>query len=343
MSINRNTSFNWKFNPQKDIEIIREKQPILAPPMRNTSRIANTADVVAFLGAAHNDFKANPIKHWRKQYTTTTPSVMGRPVSVKNNMAIINQPGYTTITQTENEINNGDGNCDDFSKCQSTPVEPDYLVAYRSQGEEDNIFGKGVKVNQRDASGAVQYERCVSVCDPERAARRRTQYPSAINTHVYTNQDELCYNKSKYNQSNSEYLKSRCRTYTQNMANKKSAAKPWEAKEVDCAACPGECGAGTICNSSCKKQIIYKPNNFKFAQQGATDGSSATQRRKYNNIQRFANQFTVLNDNATAAAFAYSSNTNTPFTIKSKTFNAVQCRTNLRNLRRPRHKPPSCP
>ena len=85
MPISRN-SFNWKFNPQKDVEIIREKQPILAPPMRNTSRIANTSDVVAFLGAVHNDFKANPIKHWRKQYSTTTPSVMGRPVTVKNNM-----------------------------------------------------------------------------------------------------------------------------------------------------------------------------------------------------------------------------------------------------------------
>ena len=330
------TSFNWKFNPEKDVKIIREKQPIMAPPMTNTSRITNNNDVVQFLDAAHNDFRANPIKHWRKQYSTTSPTVMGRPVPVKNNMGIINKPGYTTISQNKNNHNS---DCDDHNKCQSDPVEPDYMVAYRSQGSKDNVFGKGVKVLQRDASGAPQYERCVAVCDPERAARRRTQYSSAINTQVYTNDNELCYNKSKYNQSNAEYLRSRCRTYTQNMANKKADDKPWDPKTTDCASCPGECGLGNSCNTSCKKQIIYKPNNYKFTQQGAADGSSGIHRKKYNEIQRFAAQFTKrgfkgLYGNATAAAYAYSSNTNTPFTIKDKTYTAVQCRTNLHNLRR---------
>lgn len=308
----------------------------MAPPLTNTNRIANTQEVSTFLDAAHTEFKANPIKHWRKQYSTTTPSVMGRPIPVKNNMGIINQPGYTTVSQNKNNHN---PDCDDYNKCQSIPVEPDYIVANRSQESKNNIFGQGVKIVQRDTSGAPQYERCVVVCDPERAARRRTQYPSAINTQVYTNDNELCYNKSKYNQSNAEYLKSRCRTYTQNMANKKSSDKPWEAKETDCAACPGECGLGNSCNSSCKKQIIYKPNNYKFAQQGAADGSSGIHRKKYNTIQRFAAQFAKpgypgLYGNATAAAYAYSSNTNTPFTIKDKTYTALQCRTNLHNLRR---------
>ena len=330
------TSFNWKFNPEKDVQIIREKQPIMAPPMTNTSRVANSTEVINFLDAAHNDFSANPIKHWRKQYSTTSPTVMGRPVPVKNNMAIINEPGYTTISQNTN--NNPD--CLNKNNCQSDPVEPDYMVAYRSQDSKDNVFGKGVKVLQRDISGAPQYERCVSVCDPERAARRRTQYPSAINTQVYTNNNELCYNKSKYNQSNAEYLKSRCRTYTQNMANKKAGApRPWDPKTTDCPSCPGECGLGNSCNSSCKKQIIYKPNNYKFTQQGAASSSSGIHRKKYNTIQRFAAQFTKpgfkgLYGDATAAAYAYSSNTNTPFTIKDKTYTAVQCRTDLHNLRR---------
>ena len=340
------TSFNWKFKPQQDVQIIREKQPIMAPPMTNTSRVGNSSEVVDFFSSVHNDFKANPIKHWRKQYSTTTPSVMGRPVPVKNNMGIINEPGYTTISQAANP---DVADCTDFNKCQSSPVEPDYMVAYRSKDDKDNVFGKGVKVSQRDASGAVQYQRCVSVCDPERAARRRTQYSSAVNTQVYTNENELCYNKSKYNQSNAEYLKSRCRTYTQNMSNKKSGApKPWEGKEVNCPSCAGECGLGTSCNSSCKKQIIYKPNNYKFAQQGAADGSSAIHRKKYNTIQRFAGQFTKpgykgLYGDATAAAYAYSSNTNTPFTIKDKTFTAVQCRTNLNNFRRNGQKSIKCP
>ena len=325
------TSFNWKFNPNKDDQIIKEKEPIMAPPLTNTSRIANSKEVINFLNAAHTHRKPNPIKHWRKQYSTTSPSVMGRPVPVKNNMAVINEPGYTTVSQ-----NKGDNlaDCNDRNKCQSSPLAPDYMVAYRNKNAKDNVFGQGIKVAQRNPSGAIEYQRCVGICDPERAARRRTQYPSAVNTQVYTNENELCYNKSKYNQSNAEYLRSRCRTYNQNMANKKSNIKPWEAKESDCAACPGECGAGDICNStsSCKKQVIYKPNNYKFSQQGAASSSSGIQRKKYNTIQRFSAQFAKpgfkgLYGDATAAAYAYSSNPNTPFTIKDKTFTDVQCRT----------------
>lgn len=328
------TSFNWKFNPKQDVKIITEKQPIMAPPITNTNRVANTSGVAYFLNAAHNEFRPNPIKHWRKQYSTTTPTVMGAPVPVKNNMAIINEPGYTTVSQNTEDKDKPD--CADKNKCQNLPVEPDYMVAYRNKDDRENVFGKGVKVMQRDASGTPQYERCVAVCDPERAARRRTQYPSAINRQVYTNDNELCYNKSKYNQSNAEYLKSRCRTYTQNMANKKSSDKPWQAKETDCAACPGECGLGeSKCNSSCKKQIIYKPNNYKFSQQGAASSSSGTHRKKYNTIQRFSAQFTKpdykgLYGEATAAAYAYSSNPNTPFTIKNKTYTKTQCCTQKR-------------
>jgi hypothetical protein len=323
------TSFNWKFNPNKDDQIIKEKEPILAPPLTNTSDVANTAIVSTFLNAAHTHGKPNPIKHWRKQYSTTSPSVMGRPVPVKNNMAVINDPGYTTVSQNKGH---NVADCNDRKKCQSSPLAPDYMVAYRNKNAKDNVFGQGIKVAQRNPSGAIEYERCVGICDPERAARRRTQYPSAVNTQVYTNENELCYNKSKYNQSNAEYMRSRCRTYNQNMANKKSSIKPWEAKETDCAACPGECGTGNICNSSCKKKIIYKPNNYKFSQQGAASSSSGIQRKKYNTIQRFAAQFAKpgfkgLYGDATAAAYAYSSNANTPFTIKDKTFTDVQCRT----------------
>ena len=342
----RYTGFNWKFNPKNDVVIVKEKQPIYSPPIRNTSQISNTKELTEFLNSVHTPYRPNPLKHWRKQNVATTPTTMGRPVVVKNNMAIIDQPAYTSVTQATNQ--NYSEDCNDTSKCQSIPVEPDYMVAYRNKNTKDNIFGKGVKVTQRYNSGEVQYKRCVSVCDPERAARRRTQYPSVINTQVYTNENELCYNKSKYNQSNTEYLKSRCRTYDQNMTNKKADSKPWNGHEMDCAACPGDCGLGNSCLSSCKKRIIYKPNNYKFAQQGAVSGNTAINRKKYNTIQRFANGFTKptysgLYGAATAAAYAYSSNTSAPYTIKDKTFTSLQCRTHLNKFRRNGNKLYSCP
>lgn len=328
----RYTGFNWKVNTNTDVQIIREKQPINAPPMANTKHIATTTDIYNYASGTHTPFKANPLKHWRKQYGTTAPPNMGRPVKVKQNIAIIDQPGYTTISgATVNP------DCNDLNKCQSSPVEPDYMVAYRNKDAKDNTFGHGVKIIQRNQGN--QYERCVSVCDPERAARRRTQYPSIINSQVYTNNNELCYNKSKYNQSNSEYLKSRCRTYTQNMASKKAGPPaPWGAAEDTCVNCQPDCGSSSGCGSVCKTHI-FKANNYKFSQQGAVSSSSASFRKKYNTINRFANQFTKpsykgLYGDATAAAYTYSGNSNTPFTIKDKTYTELQCRTNSALVKR---------
>ena len=177
------TSFKWKFNPKQDVQIINEKEPIMAPPITNTNRVTNTESITTFLNAAHTHGKPNPIKHWRKQYSTTSPSVMGRPVPVKNNIAVIDTPGYTTISQNKGADTT---DCADYNKCQSSPLAPDYMVAYRNKNAKDNVFGKGIKVDQRNPSGAIEYQRCVGICDPERAARRRTQYPSAVNTQVYT-------------------------------------------------------------------------------------------------------------------------------------------------------------
>lgn len=333
----RYTTFNWKFKPNTDTQIIKEKAPVLAPPMINTAR--STIQDSDFAKRVHTPFKANPQRQWRKQYSTIVPSNMGTPVKVRNNMYIVETPGATIVSKkTENETI---PDCKDTSLCQSSPVEPDYLVAYRNKDEENNKVGTNYpanfagKVTQRE--GTTQYKRCVYVCDPEKTARRRSQYPSAVNTQVYTNETELCYNKSKYHQSNSAYLRSRCRTYTQNLSNSRVSAKPGTSLVERCASCPERC-AQTNCANSCKP-IIYKPNNPKFSQQGAASGSTQILRRKYDAIQRFANQFTGQNfgglyGDATASAYAYSSRTETPFTIKNKQFTAEQCRTNLDNYRR---------
>lgn len=78
-----------------------------------------------------------------------------------------------------------------------------------------------------------------------------------------------------YYTSNQQYLKERCKTYSQNnysydKVNGSSAVRP------NC----------TFCNNS---SSTYKPNNESFEQQGAVSASTRLLRLKYNNIQSSAN------------------------------------------------------
>ena len=300
----------WKLNPTTDSKIISERINVNAPPMINTADTV-IPDYSTFADAVHTPFKPNPIKHWRKQNSSAVSSEMGRATSVKNNMGNFTRPAGTSITPQGNAQ----------PSCTSDCVEADYMVAYRSNND---ITNPGINVScnseitQRLPNNDT-YSRNAIVCNPEKSARKRTQYPSAVNTQVYTNETTVNRNKSKYNQSNREYLRSRCRTYTQNQNI-------------------GNCSQVRCDDASCYEPIIT-PNNPKFSQQGAASNSANILRRKYNAIRTNANEFMTtvhsgINGPAIAAAVSYSSNTNTPFTGKNKLYTNTMCRIDASKFRR---------
>jgi len=347
-------NFNWKFIPANDTQIAAEKCPVNMPPPINTTYVTyNVSDKVVI-----NEFRANPIKHWRKQYSSTTPIEFGRATNIKNLLnQTIDTPNGTTVTQKINEITN---NCNSSEGCKATKLTPNYLVGYRTGNTPDEYnnkvgvdypssFADNISYNNpcNDLTGT--YKQCISVCDPEIKARKSVQYPSTINT------DKT---KPKYFQSNSSYLRARCKTFKQRQFNyvkeiSDTCPDPSEKPGPGTATCISYypncnencgCTCNDVSHSSCKNiRVYYKPNNPGFAHQGAVSSSTRLLRLKLNTVNTFANGYInndQFNRGATANAYAYSSKTEAPFTLKNKLFN---CSQNISIFHRNGNKTLKCP
>ena len=286
---------NWKFiTGNKPPEVYEHAPSKSRPPINKDPNLKYPG----------NAFRANPIKHWRKQSVETTPPNVGGNTNV---LVLIDQvfgPGGTTQTPVT-DVSACDGSC------VSTKLTADWRVTYPSPNEPKvgreyppGFASREVYNNPcSDLSG--NWAQCFSVCDPAKTARRRTQYPSAVNTDK---------SKPKYFQNASNYLHARCRTFKQNLPN---GVKINPENDPNCK-----------CNSCNCTGRIFNPNNPKFAQQGAVSSSSAIVRKKLNTINTFANGFSS-NPNSNyapevAASYAYSGRPEAPFTIKNKFFNCNQ-------------------
>ena len=144
------------------------------------------------------------------------------------------------------------------------------------------------------------------MCDPQSAARRRTQYQTNINANPA---------KGKYYQTSKSYLQARCKTLAQNQGiGRKIAGKDNEYKSGNC-----------LSNVSSCKTLIHKPSNNQYQTQGAVSASSRLIRLKLNTIQTAACggpgacAINVYNlGQAIPNAFAYSGRAEAPFTVKTK-------------------------
>jgi hypothetical protein len=123
--------------------------------------------------------------------------------------------------------------------------------------------------NPEPISGTAKF-----CCNEERKARRRVQSaPTKLSPNYYT--------------THKQYLQNRCQTYEQRAFNFYSTGDP--------NAVPGTPQAmsntyvancfPSNCQSSCSN-VIYKPNNPQFAQQGAVSSSTLMLKRNYDEINK---------------------------------------------------------
>jgi hypothetical protein len=281
-SIQNRSGKNWKLNNKTGQQIASGKTPVNMRPAVNK-----------FAGLKYdgNNFRARPMKHWRKQYSNVNPSAIGGSTLPKNLLHYTDTPGGTTIS------NSLESQCLD---CSYNIIVPDELVAFRSKDTLNNkvgeyypsSFAQMINYNNPKSELSGDYAQCLYICDPQKNAQNKVRYPSAVNTNK---------SKPKYYQSNSSYLQSKCATFKQNQGNV------------------------AHCNSSCS---VYKPNNAQYSQQGAVSSSSRIDRLKYNTINKFASNFTkdVNFGPSVANAYAYSGRPEAPFTIKNKMSN---CKSNI--------------
>ena len=304
-TVDRRTGSNWKFNPSEDTII---KSETVSGNMRPA---ANGEPNISYPG---NQFSARPIKHWRKQ-----------------RVAVYKDHGFSNSKTLEGtfEVPGGTNvisypaNC---HPCNNQVVVPEVNVTYRPTDNQNNKVGYFAPESFADYSDFInqcppnklKYEKCVSVCDPEKKARQRVRYPSAINKDS---------SKPKYYQSNAEYMRARCRTYDQNSFQFGGDKKVSKCENlVQPGAFRPNC-QGCSCNNNknfCDRKVsYYKPNNCKFAVQGGVSSGLRVARLKYDTVNTFANGF-VNNPNfgpSVANAYAYSGRPDAPFTLKNKIFN----------------------
>jgi len=169
-----------------------------------------------------------------------------------------------------------------------------------------------------------------SCCNPEANVIRSAMTTKRINPYYDKTTGEK---KTKtYAFSTAQYLKSKCKTYDQNLG----AAKIPGINYTDTTNCCVEpipynddnvqrsalnCGD---CNGKAPA-VIVKPNNKQYFQQGAVSSSSRIARLKYNTIQNNASSFKNAFGTAAANAGQYRGDSNAPYFIKSKTAPTNPC------------------
>jgi hypothetical protein len=111
--------------------------------------------------------------------------------------------------------------------------------------------------------------------------------------------------KNNYNMDTKQYMQRRNITFEQNQYNflqsGNSAVKPGSAGSL--------LNMYTMQSSTVTdcvpKQVVYKPNNSQFAQNGAVSSSSLLARKKYNTITSNANEYSLPYGVAVANAMSY--------------------------------------
>lgn len=175
-------------------------------------------------------------------------------------------------------------------------------------------------------------------CNPEANRIRSGMTTVPINSVYVTNKSTQFTQKidKSYSFSTKEYLRSKNKTYKQNLSGAKIENTVYSIGK-DCCATPVPYGVltdskqttndnmnreylnGECCVVGSPAPVIVKPNNQQYFQQGAVDSSSRIARLKYNTVNKNAESFRKHFGDEAVTAAQYTASGNTPFFIKSIT------------------------
>lgn len=222
---------------------------------------------------------SRPIKHWRKQLNP-----IGIQGASKNSYLGLEKPSSNVVvTQTDPD-------------CKHTVV---YLYT------DDNT-------NADDSTCAS----CYTTAKPTRGLNTKS----------------LQSNKS-YSFSYNQYIQTRNKTYLQNLSGSNKSNIQYVTTDNECCIQPipySDSKNGTqvrsslysnengLCNGLNTHDIIVKPNNQPYFQQGSVSSSSRLLRLKYNTVKSSAKSLNTAYGSSASKAGQYYENGNGPYFIKSK-------------------------
>jgi hypothetical protein len=284
----------------------------------NTNGIPSNINQDDFKGP---EFKARPIKHWRRQHIPTTVANASNTLEAASNSSsgrrtatvglLIDRPGAVSYLGYNSDC-----------KC----VEPGGNSYTVSEQFGDNKKASGTLVeNNGTVSIGGGYE---------------------INTGIYATKRICCNPQNNvirsastllsraYYSDTTGYLKSRCKTYQQNASINRAANIQYTGTDsellwptssatgpqvyrtsdtyqprVNPYACNNTGGASTV---------IFKPNNRQYSIQGAVDSSTRIEKLKLNAITTNANSLRTAFGNEAASACRFTGSSDTPFFLKNK-------------------------
>jgi hypothetical protein len=322
-------SYRWQFQPyvswkgKSTTSII----PIKSRPNTNqTSRAAHSAPNNSIYVDESNDYSsafgtARPLKHYRKQLK---PPRKDSAKSIGRDQSMIDLPGSAVYLGIKSNVE-GCSKCRDNDNSILGSIKENIL-------RENNNIKEHIHEGDKFLNNCNQRPVCQS-CNPENNRIR-----SAV----------TLLNKRYYSDTKN-YLKSRVKTYEQNLNLSKNKfiqyqddkGNPllpqdnfysWQGLlnnkyELDGKAIAPQQFVSTNfiqkgCNDECggytKRTIIYKPSNQNFAREGAVSSGLRTLNAKVNNINKNANSFYTAWGREGANAGKYSSNVNAPIFLKTR-------------------------
>lgn len=349
---------SWK-DSTYDIAVPAWSRPLVNGPIAPNTLYDDclTPEVVIDVPNGPN-FKARPIKHWRKQLDPRKGSGLssagvGMPTDRPGGAVTLGNKGIRKVTVMgrdndcccmdiegiECECKNAKRlkeNIMDFGECGNTLfVNPNPLygtnnLKFLNRGACPDVVDCSVKEDCKQPYDHDDPHVVCVACNPE--------------AHVLKPASTIV--KKNYYTDSRAYLKSRCKTYDQNLSGIRATGVKYFGPNGEylypsddkngpqvrsapnctmkcCQRTPCIC-ANNICCKTCERpdychpRIIYKPNNAQYGVQGAVSSSSRLDRLKYNTITKNGSSFKTAFGSEGANAGKYHGTSTAPYFLKSK-------------------------
>ena len=282
------------------------------------------------------EFRARPMKHWRRQLVPTSVNATGgvitgpsEPIgsSGRRNATVgllMDRPGAVSYVGDEScECVQQPGNSYTISEhFLEVPTNKGTLV--ENQGFIDN--------GDYQINTGIYSTRCIG-CNPQ--------------NNVIKSASTLL--SRAYYSDTTGYLKSRCKTYQQNASINRTPGVTYLSPDGQHIwATPSENGSQVYqtndiykprvnphaCGGSGASKIIFKPNNYQYSVQGAVDSSTRIEKLKLNTIKTNANSLRSAFGNEAASACRFTGSGDTPYFLKNKYQPPICSQTNLVSIYR---------
>ena len=279
------------------------------------------------------EFKARPIKHWRRQLVPTSintgSGISGpsQPIgsSGQRNATVgllMDRPGAVTYV--------GDASCECVQQPGNSYTISEYFLEV-PKNKGTIVENQGVVDNgDYEINTGIYSTRCIG-CNPQ--------------NNVIKSASSLL--SRAYYSDTTGYLKSRCKTYQQNASINRTSGVTylgpngqhiWATSSANGSQVyqtndiykprvnPHACGGNS---SSGASTVIFKPNNYQYSVQGAVDSSTRIEKLKLNTINTNANSLRSAFGNEAASACKFTGSGDTPYFLKNKYQPPICSETNL--------------